>query len=90
MGLAHRSRQIGDQIYVLMGGDTPFALRPLGGSFFGFGGESYVHGIMDGEMLALAMGDDRSSTRNTREGLNWIDELGEEPWPFMTEELTLV
>jgi hypothetical protein len=73
-----------------MGGDTPFALRPLGGSFFGFGGESYVHGIMDGEMLALAMGDDRSSTRNTREGLNWIDELGEEPWPFMTEELTLV
>jgi hypothetical protein len=75
---------------VLMGGDTPFVLRPFGGSFFGFGGESYVHGIMDGEILALAMGADRSFIRNTREGLDWIDELGEEPWPFKTEVLTLV
>jgi hypothetical protein len=90
MGLAHRSCQVGDRVYVLMGGDTPFVLRSLGGNFYGFGGESYVHGIMDGEMLALAMGDDRLSARNTREGLDWIDELGEEPWPFKTEVLTLV
>ena len=90
MGLAHRSCEIGDRVYVLMGGNTPFVLRSLGGSFYGFGGESYVHGIMDGEMLALAMGDDRSLTRNTRKGLDWIDELGEEPWPFKTEVLTLV
>jgi len=90
MGLGHRSCQVGDQVYVLMGGDTPFILRPLGGTFFGFGGESYVHGLMDGEILALAMGYDRSLTRNTREGLAWINELGEEPWPFETEMLTLV
>jgi hypothetical protein len=90
VGLAHRSCEVGDRVYVLMGGDTPFVLRSLGGSFYGFGGESYVHGIMDGEMLALAMGDDRSLTRNTRKGLDWIDELGEEPWPFKTEVLTLV
>ena len=55
MGLAHGSCQIGDQIYVLMGGDMPFVLRSIGGSFFGFGGESYVHGLMHGEMLAIAM-----------------------------------
>lgn len=51
MGLAHRSCQIGDQIYVLMGGDMPFVLRSLGGSFFGFGGESYVHGLMAETLL---------------------------------------
>lgn len=45
---------------------------------------------MDGEMLALAMGVDRSLTRNTTKDLAWVDELGEEPWPFKTEVLTLV
>lgn len=90
MGLAHRSCQIGDQIYVLMGGDMPFVLRSLGGNFFGFGGESYVHGLMDGEMLAIAMGANRSLTRNTTKVLAWVDELGDEPWPFKTEVLTLV
>ena len=90
MGLAHRSCQVGDQVYVLMGGDTPFILRPLGGTFFGFGGESYVHGLMDGEILGLTMGDARLLTRNSKEDLAWIDELGEEPWPFTTEILTLV
>lgn len=39
------------KIYVLMGGDTPFILRPFSGKAFAFGGESYVHGIMDGEPL---------------------------------------
>jgi hypothetical protein len=90
MGLAHRSCQVGDQVYVLMGGDMPFVLRSLGGSFFGFGGESYVHGIMDEEMLALAMGIDKSLTRNTTKNRGWVDELGEGPLPFKTEALTLV
>ncbi len=54
MGFAHRSCQAGDRVYVLVGGDTPFVLRSLGGSFYGSGGESYVRGIIDSEMLALA------------------------------------
>lgn len=90
LGLAHRSCQIGDQVYVLMGGDMPYVLRSLGGNFYGFGGESHVHGIMDGEMLALAMGRARAHTRSTTSDLAWIDDLGEEPWPFRTETLTLV
>ena len=91
MGLAHRSVEVGDKIYVLMGGDYPFVLRPMGGSFFGFGGESYVHGIMDGEMLAMA--------RAKKEGKDcdwstldrgWTETLKGRPWPFQTEELILV
>jgi hypothetical protein len=47
MGIAHRSVEIGDKVYVFMGGEVPFVLRPFGVSsnYFGFGGESYVHGV---------------------------------------------
>lgn len=61
MGLAHRSVEIGDKVYALMGGETPYILRSLGGQVFGFGDEAYVHGIMDGEILAIA--------RTKKEGL---------------------
>jgi hypothetical protein len=53
MGLAHRSVEVGDKVYMLMGGDTPVVLRPLGDRFLGFGGVCYVNGIMDEEMLEL-------------------------------------
>jgi hypothetical protein len=45
MSIAHRSVEIGDRVYVFMGGEMPFVLRPFGVSsnHFGFGGESYVH-----------------------------------------------
>jgi hypothetical protein len=81
-GIAHRSVEIGDKVYVLMGG--PFVLPPLGGNYFGFGGESYVyvHVIMDGEEEVL-----KSVGTND---LAWIDNLGDEPWPFAVEKLILV
>jgi hypothetical protein len=79
-GIAHRSVEIGDKVYVLMGGEMPFILRPFGAKYFGFGGESYVHGIMDGEMLAFARANNRKD----------LDDLGDEPWLFAAEILILV
>jgi len=88
LGLAHRSVQENDRVFVLMGGETPFVLRPFGGKFFGFGGECYVHGIMDGEMLGVAKA--REEGEQAGMDLKWIDGLGDRPWPFKTEELVLV
>ena len=42
----------GDQIFVLLGGQVLYALRPVGGSYR-FLGECYVHGLMDGEVLDI-------------------------------------
>jgi hypothetical protein len=90
LGIAHRSVEIGDKVYVLMGGEMPFVLRPFGGNYFGFGGESYVHGIMDGEMLAVARANREDLKSVDTNDLAWIDNLGDEPWPFATEKLILV
>jgi len=90
MGIAHRSIEIGDKVFVLMGGEMPFVLRPFGGNYFGFGGESYVHGIMDGEMLAIAKANKEGLKSANIKDLSWIDNLGDGPWPFETEELILV
>lgn len=90
MGIAHRSVEIGDKVYVLMGGEMPFVLRPFGGDYFGFGGESYVHGIMDGEMLAVARANRKNLKSVDTNDLAWIDNLGDEPWPFAAEKLILV
>lgn len=80
---------MGDKVYVLMGGEMPSVLSPLGGEYFGYGGDAYVHGIMDGEMLGIAQA--RKEGRVYCGGdLAWIDELGDEPWPFDTERLILV
>jgi hypothetical protein len=45
--------QIGDRVFVLMGGDVPFVLRPgeKDEAYFFVIGDCYVHGIMDGEVL---------------------------------------
>lgn len=90
MGIAHRSVEIGDKVYVLMGGEMPFVLRPFGGIYFGFGGECYVHGIMDGEMLAVAKANREDLKSVDTNDLVWIDNLGDEPWPFATDILILV
>lgn len=90
MGLAHRSVEVGDKVYVLMGGEIPYVLRPLGGTFFGFGGEAYVHGIMDGEILAITRTKKEGLGNGDSRDLTWIDKLGDRPWPFETEELVLV
>jgi hypothetical protein len=39
---------VGDTVPILLGGDTLYVLRKQGEDYL-FLGESYVHGIMDGE-----------------------------------------
>ena len=60
MGLTAYGAMPGDEVFVLLGSSTPFALRPLGeAAVEGLGdrpcytviGECYVHGIMDGELV---------------------------------------
>jgi hypothetical protein len=81
MGIVHRTYNVGDKIYVLMGSDLPILLRPLGGTFFAFWGVAYVHRIMDGEILDIAMGGERDLSR--------VNKLGEGPWEYGTEVLVL-
>ncbi|PMD28931.1 hypothetical protein L207DRAFT_380461, partial [Hyaloscypha variabilis F] len=50
MGLAPSTAREGDLVCVLLGGDVPFILRPSK-SNYSLIGESYVHGIMDGEKI---------------------------------------
>jgi hypothetical protein len=88
IGLAHQSCVRGDQVYLLMGGDMPFILRKLSTGSFHFKGESYVHGIMDGEFL-LKLRDDSGSSRAEVEDGDWLDTLGDGPVPFQTETVTL-
>lgn len=49
-GLAPPNARKGDQVAVLFGAETPFILRRAG-SGFQVVGESYVHGLMDGEAI---------------------------------------
>ena len=60
MGLAACGAMAGDEVFVLLGSSTPFALRLLGeAAVEGLGdrrcytviGECYVHGVMDGELV---------------------------------------
>jgi hypothetical protein len=53
---------VGDRICVLFGGKTPFILRPQNRlpkesckieEVFGFVGDAYVHGLMDGEAIKM-------------------------------------
>lgn len=50
MGLAPPSAQVGDKVCVLVGCGIPFILREKT-SYYQFVGESYVHGIMNGEIM---------------------------------------
>lgn len=51
VGLAPEHVEPGDQVFVLLGGTTPFVLRPVdGGDRYTLVGDAYVHGIMYGEM----------------------------------------
>ncbi|KAF2098809.1 HET-domain-containing protein [Rhizodiscina lignyota] len=52
IGLAPWNAKLGDQVSVLLGGHTPFLLRPLPEpSTFTLVGESYVYGLMKGEIF---------------------------------------
>src|SRR5262249_34310553 len=60
MGLGPMNMQVGDVVYILCGGNTPFLLRTAGAKSVPEVGEReckilvgdcYVHGIMDGEAM---------------------------------------
>ncbi|KAH7411594.1 heterokaryon incompatibility protein-domain-containing protein [Phaeosphaeria sp. MPI-PUGE-AT-0046c] len=55
IGLAPWNGQKGDSIVVLLGGCTPFLLRPKGNQY-NLVGEAYVYGIMGGELFGDEMG----------------------------------
>ena len=50
MGLAPPGAQTGDRVCVFLGGEVPFVLRKKDDRYK-FIGESYVHGIMDEEVM---------------------------------------
>jgi len=52
MALVPQHVRGGDQVFVLLGGQVLYVLRPVGSSFR-FVGECYVHGLMDGEVLDI-------------------------------------
>ena len=82
-----------------MGADMPVTLRPKGlkqsdhdsrvtKPTLEFRGESYVHGMMDGEALikARSQKDDDDGIAADR---SWLDQLGAGPWPFDIEMVVL-
>lgn len=85
LGLTHRSNRVGDKVFVLLGGDMPFVLRPKGDRFL-FRGEAYVHGIMDGEALTIAH---QSADPSWKPTAGWFEELRNVSLPFDTEEIIL-
>lgn len=86
--LCHQNCIEGDELWLIMGADMPFVLRKLETGMYHFMGETYVHGIMDGEHLL------RQYKHTTQAGVNqsnieWLDMLagGIE---FMTQEVVLI
>jgi hypothetical protein len=56
LGLAPHEAKVGDEIFVFYGGAVPFVLRPVSKeeSTYTLIGESYIHGIMYGEVLSMS------------------------------------
>ncbi|KAL8874530.1 MAG: hypothetical protein Q9198_006877 [Flavoplaca austrocitrina] len=57
MGLAPAAAQVGDLLYVLWGGQMIHVVRQKEAGTFFYVGESYVHGVMDGELVTDGTGD---------------------------------
>jgi len=55
IGLGPEIARKWDSVVVLLGGQTPYVLRPKGASAYELIGETYVHGIMDGGWLTALM-----------------------------------
>jgi hypothetical protein len=93
MGLGPKMAQVGDLVYLFLGGELPYVLRRHEDTdTFQFIGECYVHGLMNGEGLV----DARKKSRPTElppEDNSWLDSLDEPEegeLPFETEVVTLV
>lgn len=50
IGLATHGAKVGDQIALFKGGRFPFVIRPADGQHWSLVGDSYIHGIMHGEL----------------------------------------
>ena len=55
LGLAPKSSEVGDAVWIVQGAKIPFILRSTGKERFRFIGEAYVHGRMFGEMAEVAI-----------------------------------
>nr|OQO29374.1 hypothetical protein B0A51_03156 [Rachicladosporium sp. CCFEE 5018] len=53
VGIAPYGTQAGDVVFVIMGADAPFILRPCGTDAYEIIGECYVQGIMSGEAMEM-------------------------------------
>ncbi len=51
MGMGPLHLREGDSVCILYGGCTPYVLRDIGDGYHRFIGETYVHGILRGEMM---------------------------------------
>jgi hypothetical protein len=61
IGSGKSTMQVGDQVWMLCGGRTPFILRPvLEDGTYTLIGETYLHGLMQGE---IRVGNDRINNR---------------------------
>ena len=61
IGLVPPATELGDQIFIFLGGKTPYVIRPQkeasgndkSPTEYHFIGEAYVHGLMDGEVMTM-------------------------------------
>ena len=51
LGMGSRSVEVGDEVWVLKGGNVPFVLRRVKEGVYRLVGDAYVHGIMHGEAI---------------------------------------
>ncbi|KAH8755177.1 hypothetical protein BGZ57DRAFT_933466 [Hyaloscypha finlandica] len=56
MGIGPTGCANGDIVCVLLGGELPYVLRPVGNERYKMVGQCYMHGIMDGEVIRGARG----------------------------------
>ena len=53
IGCVPRSVIVGDTVCVLYGGRVPYVLRPVGDGKYILIGDCFIHGLMDGEAMAM-------------------------------------
>jgi hypothetical protein len=76
VGVAHYTCEKGNEVWILLGGRVPYVLSPMkpdaGGhiGFYIFGGDCYVHGIMEGEFLREKLDDQETEISSRGKALN--------------------
>ncbi len=83
IGILSDTAQQGDLIYLILGGEVPYVLRPEGDEYL-FIGECYVHGLMD-----VIKARKRAQPDYDHSDTSWLDRLHEEPIPFDTQEFII-